>query len=196
MLARVHRRFALVLLLPLGVTAETARAGLVVDSTHGLSFADATSFSQSNSPADEFDLLALRAPGEDPLALSDARDNDSYAGPAIFGAQVIPDVLAIAPRTRFDLEEPSSPFARYGPGSSISDLLTEASFATDLEFAAGRHQTTANPIGTDSTMTRGAFQDPFAGAGTISFTVPEPTVLLLLAAGIPAIIGRRPRHRP
>ncbi len=195
MLAPVHRRFALALLLPLGVTAETARAGLVIDSTRGPGFADAATFGQFGSPTDEFDLLALRAPGEDPLAFSAVRDNDSYARPAFFGGRVIRDVLAIVPGGRFDLEEPSSPFARFGFGSSISDLLTEGSFATESEFAAGRDQTTANPIGTDSTTTRGSFQDPFSGAGTMSFTVPEPTVLLLLAAGIPAIIGRRPRHQ-
>ncbi len=195
MLAPAYRRFALALLVPLGATAETARAGLVVDSTHRPGFADATPFRQLSPPTDEFDLLALRAPGEDPLAFSAIRDNDSYARRAIFGGREILNVLAIVPSDRFDWAEPSSPFARHGPDSSISDLLTEASFATDLEFAAGRHRATSNPIGTDSTTTRDSFQDPFAGAGTTSFTVPEPTVLLLLAAGIPAIIGRRPRHQ-
>ena len=195
MLAPAYRRFALALLVLLGIGSETARAGLVTESTHGLSFANAVSFRQSNSPTDEFDLLALRAPGENPLAASDAWDNDSDARPAFFGGRVIPDMLAIVPSGRFDLLEPSSPFTRYGPDSSISDLLTEASSATQLEFAAGRHQTTADPIGINSTTIVGSPQDVFADVVATNFIVPEPTVLLLLAAGIPAIIGRRPRHR-
>lgn len=183
MSATVYRRVALALLVPLVAASKPARAGLVGDLGHRPGLA-------------EFDAFALPEPGEDPFVSDDAWEPDSYAAQTIFGDGAIPDVFAITSRKRFDLKELSGPFTPYGSGSSISDILTDAPPVSEFGFAAGRNSFTAKPGRSGSTRERGDPLDPFDAGEAPSILIPEPTVLLLLAAGIPAIIGRRHRHRP
>lgn len=182
MRAPAYRPFALALLLPLGVSVEPASAGLVGGSNHVLGIV-------------EFDLLAARAFEASPFAFNDEGRNGAYAPPAIFGDPVLSSVLLTTSYRTFDVGELSSPVANYGHSSSISGLLTETTPATAFTFTTADDRIAAEPLGTDLTLAKDSLYKAFADGVPTSFTVPEPTVILLLAAGIPAIIGRRPRRR-
>lgn len=101
-----------------------------------------------------------------------------------------------------DTQEVNDSFARFSERTSTATLLSETSFATRFELASVT-QATGNFPSTDifassnvATLDPGTALRPSPTGTPASSFVPEPSVLVLLAAGIPAIVGRRPRHRP
>lgn len=107
------------------------------------------------------------------------------------------DPGAIGPDQIFDQQEVSDRFSRLSEQAAIVALLGETSFAARLESA-----NVSDPAGGVTTRNFTATFDAVAlNSGTATRVnpvgnpaisiVPEPTVLILLAAGIPALIGRR-----
>ena len=180
MRACAYRQVALVLLLPLGIEVATVHAGLVADPIDVANFDDAVALGPLNSPA-----LGINLP-----TIGVKLNITPYTEPALIDGGSVGGVFTIVPEGRSGPTTLSNPFAQHSLALSTAALLAKSWLETEPEWVGGYY-----PVSIVSITTSGLRQNALAGKGTTSFFVPEPTVLLLLAAGIPAIIGRRPRRR-
>ena len=107
------------------------------------------------------------------------------------------NAVVIAPTRVFNQLDLSNRFARFGEEASLVSLLSETSFGTHFESVS-----LSNPAGDlrggelaasfDAVaLDPGTAVHVYPVGNAASSLVPEPSVLVLLAAGIPALIGRR-----
>ena len=196
MLASVHRRLVLAFLLPLGFTPKSVCAGIAEDSNHVLESADLSAIIRSDSPTNDFERLALYVSGENTLPFIGTGDEASNVGQTKLDETIVADVMAMVPNSRFDSIDSIIPVAQLVPRSSVSDLLIQTAPAIPSDLVTAPNRIYAKLLEPAAITPVGSRRLAVAEIGTTRFAVPEPTVLLLLAAGIPAIIGRRPRRRP
>lgn len=126
-------------------------------------------------------------------------ENDFDIGPVNLSGNIIADLIALITDPLFDQAGVSNPFARFSGASSLSAVLTDTATGTLDALAKGDDPVSKDRVKVIATSKGAMLVDPYpfaltAKGTTTSFLIPEPGVLMLLAAGIPAIIGRRPRR--
>ncbi len=129
---------------------------------------------------------------------NDDQQSDLDIGPVNLSGNIFADILALMTDSFFEQGGFSNTFARFSGSNSLAAMLTDSSEAARLKFAPGSDTLSVDRAKLFSSSSAGLLVDSYAPAGfpngTVAMIVPEPTVLLLLALGVPAVIGRR-RHR-
>ena len=135
-----------------------------------------------------------------------ANDNETYdfdVGPINVSGNIYADALALITQPLFERAGYGNPFASFSGSSSLSGLLTTSAEAAQKRLAAG-----SDPAKEDysALLATSPFGNPFnadpiwlesaegAATGVQSAgdgLVPEPTVLILILLGIPAVVRTR-----
>ncbi len=138
---------------------------------------------------------------------NDTQEFDSDIGPISLSGNIIADALALITAPIFDRADVTNPFASFSGSGSLSALLLGSADNTLEQLAAGEDPveqerarllaTTAlgHPFGDESARLLAANAQPAAVPALAGAAVPEPTVLLLMLLGLPAVMRRRPRRR-
>jgi len=135
-------------------------------------------------------------------------DNDTFdfdVGPINISGNIYADALAVITQPVFDRTGSSNPFASFSGSGSLSDRLTSSAVAVQKRLAAGDNpilEEQSNLLATaplDDYLHRrddgfGLRVQP-AAVHDVGGAIPEPTVLILMLLGLPAIASKRIRRR-
>jgi hypothetical protein len=116
---------------------------------------------------------------------NDETNNDIDLGPINVSGNIFADVLAAFTQPFYDQTGGTNPFASFSGSAKLAQLTLEYQQGTGQPSNASI--ASALSVGADSLS---ASAQPFGNA-PIANVVPEPTVLVLLLAGLPAILRRR-----
>lgn len=123
---------------------------------------------------------------------NDETTNDFDLGPIDVSGNIFADILAAVTQPFFDQTGGTNPFASFSGSAKLAQLaLAFEQGADPTGLASDGSVPSALGVGINN-VPASAFVPAVAPVATI---VPEPTVLVLLLAGLPAIL-RRPRPQP
>jgi len=130
---------------------------------------------------------------------ADSTTNDLDVGPINLSGNLYADALALVTQPLFSAANSVNIFSTFSGSASLSDMLLASSDQARLQLASG--SVTASQDAASSATRLRAFEDRFndfraenaaSGAG-LGHVVPEPTVLILMLLGLPAVLRRRRR---